>query len=382
MRTRLLASAILSLSFVGTAFAAISATQQPIVLPGLLGPTDVDIPFPTGADEEGGGLMILNGINAAVPHTVRADTINLLPEARIVSAPDAAPTVPRTKLEAIRDNQANTVFQPVTATTHTFVFSFKRTVTPTKLSVVLDSGSIGQMRVRMGMDADHLADAFVGDTASTTIALSGERATVVEVTMSIAGGVLKIREMRLEEPRKRILFRAVPKNAYTVVYGRQVQGPIVRDGTLPAKYFASGTLGPATSMQLTDDFDGVPAERDNCTYAWNREQEDRDEDGIGDVCDNCPYVENPGQEDSNHNGIGDVCDDDDHDRVMNSRDNCPTVANPEQQDEDKDGVGNACDTSDDRFSAKKPWLLWFAIAVVITALGVVAGFVLRNTKEA
>lgn len=53
---------------------------------------------------------------------------------------------------------------------------------------------------------------------------------------------------------------------------------------------------------------------------------------------------NPEQEDLDEDGFGDVCDeDDDDDKVPDSKDNCPINSNSDQSDSDCDGIGDACD---------------------------------------
>jgi hypothetical protein len=138
------------------------------------------------------------------------------------------------------------------------------------------------------------------------------------------------------------------------------------------------------------DGDGVDNRPDNCPYAPNPKQEDRDEDRIGDICDNCidmdwdgfgdpgfpnscdedncPAIFNPHQEDADEDGVGDLCDEDDDsdgckdtidpspgipspdkdgDGVGADCDNCPDISNKDQADADGDASGNACDPDGD-----------------------------------
>lgn len=166
-----------------------------------------------------------------------------------------------------------------------------------------------------------------------------------------------------------------------------------------------------------DDGDGVPDSVDNCVSVRNADQKDDDGDGRGDRCDNCPTLQNADQRDSDHNGVGDVCtdsdgdsildpydnciayanldqndknqngigdpcDDDDGDRVENARDNCPFDANRMQGDEDQDGVGNACDHSDDRWSEKRPWLLYGSMTAIIIALSGFGALIMKKSSKA
>lgn len=57
-----------------------------------------------------------------------------------------------------------------------------------------------------------------------------------------------------------------------------------------------------------EDGDGSSDIDDNCSGAFNPNQDDSDSDGLGDACDNCPNHANPGQNDSDNDGIGDSCD--------------------------------------------------------------------------
>jgi hypothetical protein len=103
--------------------------------------------------------------------------------------------------------------------------------------------------------------------------------------------------------------------------------------------------------------DGILNGGDNCPFAVNPSQDDRDLDGMGDMCDddadgdgvptgndNCTSTPNPGQQDLDADGLGDGCDDDsDGDGVEDVADNCVIAANPSQGNVDRDQFGDACD---------------------------------------
>ncbi|MSP90686.1 MAG: DUF4215 domain-containing protein [Myxococcales bacterium] len=96
-----------------------------------------------------------------------------------------------------------------------------------------------------------------------------------------------------------------------------------------------GTPGSTNSTCLPPgkdlDLDGLPNEVDNCPFATNLDQADKDDDKLGDACDNCAATKNLGQSDGDGDGAGDLCD------------NCPGIGNADQMDGDGDGYGDACD---------------------------------------
>lgn len=326
-------------------------------------------------------FRIINSANTATA-TIRMDDLeNILPQATFVSVPLAADTVPRTTVEMLRDSDLSTAFQPVTAETVTFLLRFASDVTPRVLEYEMESGTVEYATVRIGPDAESLRNAFVGTPSHNRIDLSGERARVFEVTLTIRQGVPKIREIFLLQPRSRLLFRAVPNQSYRLLYGagEYVDGP--HDNTLKDRDSVIATVGPGRRPSEAElgDHDGVN-EADNCPLHWNPKQEDADGDGIGNVCDNCD-VPNPDQTDENRNGAGDICEDPDGDGWINAEDNCPQVENYAQEDEDQDGRGNVCDNDDNRFSANKPWLLWTAMIMIILVLAGLGTAVMRRTKN-
>ncbi|PCI24919.1 hypothetical protein COB57_04035 [Candidatus Peregrinibacteria bacterium] len=90
---------------------------------------------------------------------------------------------------------------------------------------------------------------------------------------------------------------------------------------------------------------------------------DADDDGVPDNKDNCTYIPNPDQADANNNIRGDACEDFDKDGVMNHHDNCPDVANRSQADTDHDGIGDVCDSAESRVTESNPWLPWMGMGI-------------------
>lgn len=74
-------------------------------------------------------------------------------------------------------------------------------------------------------------------------------------------------------------------------------------------YDADGDgLAGGRPFPVEDCFGGPPQPgQDNCPFAPNADQDDRDGDGVGNECDNCPDAANPYQEDVDGDGIGDAC---------------------------------------------------------------------------
>lgn len=311
----------------------------------------------------------------------RADDLarDLMPQAKIAVAPGAADTWPRTNPSMIRDEG---VFQPVTASTHMFRFTFIKDITPVELNIGLASGNIHSIEVKGGFDTDSMKHMFAGPAyGGTRVQLSGERVRVIDVILNVEG-VVKIDTIRLLDTPRFLFFRAVPGKTYKLLSGGE-EGSVAAfpgshqlySGDDPTRL---ARVGPAAPVKVQDDHDGVPPEADNCPNHWNWHQEDSDKDGTGDVCDVCPTVQNG--EDANGNGQCDALEDPDMDGIINMRDNCPGVLNRLQEDEDADGIGNMCDDTDNRFSADKPWLPWFGMAVMVVSLMGVAALSVRKRK--
>lgn len=94
---------------------------------------------------------------------------------------------------------------------------------------------------------------------------------------------------------------------------------------------AYASLDVTDPPQDTDD-DGIPDDRDDCRYAYNPSQNDRDRDDVGDACDDCPDDPNktlPGDCGCGHPEIlacGDEPDSDD-DGIPDNEDGCPLDPN-------------------------------------------------------
>lgn len=323
------------------------------------------------------GYRIVTSTGFAI--AFRADDLarDLMPRASLSAVPPTADTWPKTNPSMIRSEG---VFQPVTASTHFFRFTFPEPVTPVEIEIDLTSGRIDSLEVKGGLETGSMKRLFAGPAYGGNRAqLSGERVRVVEVTLNVEG-VIKIDSIRLLDTPKFLFFRAVPGKTYKLLSGGDEGAVIAFPGY--NQLFGGSDLGrlarvgPPTPIKTQDDHDGVPPDADNCPEKWNWRQEDSDKDGSGDVCDPCPTVQNG--EDANDNGQCDALEDPDMDGIVTLRDNCPAVLNRMQEDEDADGVGNLCDPTDDRFSANKPWLLWAGMAVMVVVLMGVAVLALRR----
>lgn len=370
---RILFALLLALAAV-PASAETFRAERVVLPPALSKPALVGIELPLSIQGEG-QLRIVTETGFAIPFDTDVVSRDLMPKATIASAPPAADTVPRTNAEMIRGPGS---FQPATARTHVFRFTFPEDVTPMQLQLEYSDGRIDAVRVRGAKQGAALRSLFSGVSYSTNyVDLSGEKVRTVEVEIDVEG-VFKLDTVRLLDAPKMIFFRAVPAKTYRLLSGGTDAVTVrfrgywddVRDPSVLA------TLGASSPLLEQDDHDGIAPSADNCPDHWNRGQEDGDKDGLGDACDPCPTVKNG--EDADENGQCDGLEDPDKDGAATIRDNCPTVPNPYQEDEDADGVGNMCDDADDRFSADKPWLLWAGIVAMVLALTGVAALALRK----
>ena len=332
----------------------------------------------------GQGYRVVDDKGMAVGANIMDERVELMGMAIFDKAPPAANTVQSTALEALKDFDGSTYFQPKKADSYVFLFHFPTPIHP--VSLALDTeGRLESVKVRSGMTASTLSDATTGEPAAYALSLSGEQARYIEVTIKINEGVLRISNMSLLEPSEKIIFVAEPMHTYHLLYGSSVgvHNPDMDDYHAPENMI-EGRLGKVFTLSAKgqDDHDGVDASIDVCPLIWDVAQRDGDGDGKGDMCDNCVDIANPDQMDGNGNAWGDACEDPDLDLVATAIDNCPNVSNPRQQDEDKDGIGNVCDPDDDRWSEDRPWLLYasmFAIVVVLVGLGAV---ILRRSSDA
>jgi hypothetical protein len=384
---RLALSAFVLLLLPLSASAEEFTTSRSIELPSIAKAVPVVVELDAHALQDSQtAYRVINAQSIAVPSDLLNDEVNLMPQAIFDQFPKSADTIPKTNIEQLRDNNAQTYFQPLTDQAYVFTFHFQKTIAPSQLYLSLNEGSLESVHVRLGLTATSLKDAAIGDSSDTSISLSGERANYFEVTIRIDEGVLRISELSLLAPRTRVRFIAQPNEQYRLLYGSKgsVGGPILTEEQIPDQNPLEAVLGPVQTLKLgkQDDNDGIPASVDNCPIVWNPDQKDQDKDGIGDACDNCPTVANPKQEDKDHNGVGTVCEDDDHDGVINALDNCPKVYNPEQADDDQDGIGNLCDKSDDRWSEHRPWLLYGSMGAIVVILTGFGALILKRSNKA
>jgi hypothetical protein len=330
-------------------------------------------------------LRLINN-DRAVPFEWIDDRIYVMQDAIFDAVPTAAqlPGGDNT-VDALRDGNYSTYFQPVAADSFRFRFHFNEPIHPAILQYDMNSADVKGVTVRIGDNFSNLHDAYVGSAGNEFIELSGETARAFEVTFTMNQGVPRIAEMNLLQSRQRILFRGVPNQRYTLLSGNVGLLSLPKDEALSKldhtnPVIATISAGRGTKEAEQGDFDGIDV-GDNCPTWWNPDQTDLDKDGIGDICDNCPRHANNDQVDKNRNNMGDICEDDDSDGHINAVDNCPQVQNNAQADEDKDGVGNVCDNDDNRFTAGKDWLLWAGMAGVILLLAGVGYMVLSRTEK-
>lgn len=376
--------AVLSLFLPFSALAEELIVSRAIELPAIKKPMPalVELDYAAWQDPNTDVLVITSNA-IAVPSGRFDDEANSMPEAIFDVVPESADTLPATNIEQLRDGNSATYFQPHTTREYVFAFHFKETITPSALVLDMRSGSLDSVSVRLGLTPKDMKDAVLGAESSTNILLSGEKAQYFEVTIRIYGGVLRLNELSLLIPRKRIGFIADPKESYRLLYGLHAPPSIPTLQSPIDQTALQATLGPEKKLSSTsqEDYDGVVPSRDNCPLAWNPSQDDHDTDGIGDMCDNCPRLSNANQSDVNNNGMGDICEDADSDGVLNNIDNCRNIANPQQADEDQDGIGNVCDTSDDRWSEHRPWLLYASMAAIILVLTGIGALIMKRTSK-
>lgn len=359
---------LLLLGFLAMTANAASVTQRPIEFGSIQDLTEVNVLLDPELSATTKQVVIIDSDGVAVYSRQSQQNVEYMRDATVVAAPKAADTVIMTVPESMIDGDYGTSFQPVTAGRHVLRFSFKQDIFPTSLSITTSQGTIRAVTVMTGKTGGDLHTAFANALEYGGITLPGERSRVVELRLDTDQSPLAIAEISMSSVRQQVSFTAQPDEAYTALFDEPVLAAIHPEyPKKQGKTSINAAFGDARTMELTDDFDGVPAADDNCSAIWNPKQQDYDNDTVGDVCDNCPVAPNVGQEDKDGDSLGDVCGDDDEDGVVNGLDNCPVTANRIQEDEDKDGMGNLCDDTDSRFTAHGA-VLWISMTVVIAAL--------------
>ncbi|MBU0767404.1 thrombospondin type 3 repeat-containing protein [Patescibacteria group bacterium] len=393
------------------------AYERTINIPNVQKEMSVWIPLDTHALQyRNSDFQIVNSKGEPQAFKRTDKTTNLLSKASIDQAPKSADTVPMTTIDQLADNNPATYYQPVTSTSHTFLFHFDEEVAPHNLVFQLQSGWIDHVKVRLGTERGNMKDAFVGAPKGTLIKLSGEKGRYFEITILTKEGVLQISEVSLLAPQTSLLMVAKPEEQYHLQYGTQdeVTNPSNENVYADANAITAelGSMMTIAGEGGDSDKDGIPNSLDNCPNAYNPDQRDRDSDSLGDQCDNAPLLPNTTQNDKdsdgvgdgqdncpkhansdqkdvdldgigwvcddadsdgvinstdncvglanrdqndlNHNGIGDACEDDrDQDGVPRTEDNCSTTNNPDQSDQDKDGIGDACDVCPEHYDPKQ-----------------------------
>lgn len=188
-------------------------------------------------------------------------------------------------------------------------------------------------------------------------------------------GSLKIEEIEIYSASEaKMLFLVEIGESYRLYYGNSEA--YVPNYNISGLYSDINTKTLSLGAQMNNpssdndyDNDGINNSQDNCALNYNSDQKDTDKDQIGDVCDNAPNKANRDQKDTDHDGVGDVvdnciyhknsdqldkdlnnigwvCDDQDKDRIINSRDNCVPYPNYNQSDKDNNGIGDVCEDID------------------------------------
>lgn len=375
IRTLLLALAVLLPQVASAQTQPSFAFERDIPVPIIEKETSVWVDLDLHAQQaDHAAFLLIDGAGNPVPFKEHVYASNLLGWAEVMATPRAADTVPPTDVSMLKDGDVATAFQPVAARDHVFRFRLTQEEAPTSLSFRLQSGWIEAINVKLG-DGSTMKDAFVGSPGGTRVALSGERASVVEVSVKAGEGVLSIAEMELHAPTSRLLFRAKPGERYMLRYGTKDKvtppssGGVFADDD--AVHVVVGSLRTIASGGPDRDGDGMPDSLDNCVAKANANQADSDRDGLGDACDNAPFIANAGQGDRDRDGVGDArdncpdlqntdqretdfdgvgwaCEDDDFDGVLNGLDNCVGVANTDQRDLNNNKIGDVCQNDIDR----------------------------------